>query len=108
MQTGPITQVSISYNEDWIAFSCTNGLVYVVRRRSNILSLSPDTQISYEHEGNAVTALKWDLQNAQLFVGDDSGRVSVFNLYYIIVSFNWCFYMFIYIIKLYTLFSSSI
>lgn len=85
-QTGPVTHLSISHNEDWIAFSSKNGLVYVVRRRSSILPVIPETQISYEHEGNGITSLKWDFQNTQLFIGDDTGRVSVLNLHYIIVS----------------------
>jgi hypothetical protein len=42
--------------------------------------------MSLEHRGSDITALQWNVHGSELFVGDDSGKVSVISASPFVVS----------------------
>jgi hypothetical protein len=70
---GSANLVQISADEENLAVAASTGLVTVFEDCFN--SLNFQQQIFTEHEGNTVTALKWN--GNDLYCGDSIGRVSV-------------------------------
>ncbi|KAL1459762.1 hypothetical protein WDU94_011717 [Cyamophila willieti] len=77
-QEGAVTNVTISPNEQLIAFSSFKGIVCVVEKTSKA---SPTSMLikSFEHSSSDVTDFVWTSSSSQLFVGDSLGRISVIN-----------------------------
>uniref|UniRef100_A0A8D9E1H2 Hermansky-Pudlak syndrome 5 protein homolog n=1 Tax=Cacopsylla melanoneura TaxID=428564 RepID=A0A8D9E1H2_9HEMI len=77
-QEGAVTNVTISPNEQLIAFSSFKGIVCVVEKASKT---SPTSMLikSFEHSSSDVTDFVWTSSSSQLFVGDSLGRISVIN-----------------------------
>jgi hypothetical protein len=75
LQEGSITQVSISPDEKFFAFSTMKGVVCILERSQSLKVRR--IQLSAEHHCSEVTAMQWNLCSSELFVGDDSGKISV-------------------------------
>jgi hypothetical protein len=67
--------VSISPDEKLFAFSTVKGVVCILEKSRSLKVRR--IQMSLEHHGSDITALQWNASGNELFVGDDSGRVSV-------------------------------
>jgi hypothetical protein len=78
--------VQISADEENLAVAASTGLVTVFEDCFN--SLNFQQQIFTEHEGNTVTALKWN--GNDLYCGDSIGRVSVIILKNFLVKISSC------------------
>ncbi|KAL0272851.1 UNVERIFIED_CONTAM: hypothetical protein PYX00_005675 [Menopon gallinae] len=72
---GSITNLVISPDEKFIAFSTVKGIVSVLERSSS--HGAKHVVSSYEHQNAQVTSLQWNESNDELFVGDDKGKVSI-------------------------------
>ncbi|KDR22801.1 hypothetical protein L798_00714, partial [Zootermopsis nevadensis] len=72
---GSITQVSVSPDEKYFAFATVKGVVCILEQSQSLKFRR--VQTSAEHHGSEVTALQWNACRSELFVGDDSGRISV-------------------------------
>ncbi|KAI5703548.1 hypothetical protein M8J75_013132 [Diaphorina citri] len=77
-QEGAVTNVTISPNEQLIAFSSFKGIVCVVEK-INKASVTSMLIKSFEHSSSDVTDFVWTASSSQLFVGDSLGRISVIN-----------------------------
>jgi WD40 repeat protein len=67
--------VSVSPDEKFFAFATLKGVVCILER-SHSLKVRR-IQMSVEHHNSEVTALQWNVYSNELFVGDDTGKVSV-------------------------------
>lgn len=84
MQEGSVTQVSVSPDEKFFAFSTMKGVVCVVERSQS--SKVRRIQMSVDHRGSEITAMQWNLCSSELFIGDDSGKISVVSASAFVVS----------------------
>jgi hypothetical protein len=78
--------VSVSPDEKFFAFSTMKGVVCIVERSQSLKVRR--IQMSIEHPGSEVTAMQWNLCSSELFVGDDSGKISVVSPSAFVVSIN--------------------
>lgn len=72
---GSVTNLVISPDEKFIAFSTVKGTVSVLERSSS--HGAKHVVSSYEHQNAQVTSLQWNESNDEVFVGDDKGKVSI-------------------------------
>jgi hypothetical protein len=84
LQDGSVTQVSVSPDEKFFAFSTMKGVVCLVERSQSLKVRR--IQMSVEHQGSEVTAMQWNLCSSELFVGDGSGKISVVSASAFVVS----------------------
>jgi WD40 repeat protein len=84
IQEGSVTQVSVSPDEKFFAFSTVKGAVCILERSHSLRARC--VQMYLEHHGSGITALQWNVSGNELFVGDDSGRVSVVSASHFVVS----------------------
>ncbi|CAJ1056540.1 Hermansky-Pudlak syndrome 5 protein [Xyrichtys novacula] len=74
---GWITQVACCpHDEDFIAVATSQGLVVVWELQLERRGPPERVSVSWEHKGQAVTALCWDTSTLRVFVGDAGGKVS--------------------------------
>ncbi|KAM7002319.1 BLOC-2 complex member HPS5 [Tautogolabrus adspersus] len=74
---GWITQVACCpHDEDFIAVATSQGLVVVWELQLERRGPPERVSVSWEHRGQAVTALCWDNSTLRVFVGDAGGKVS--------------------------------
>jgi hypothetical protein len=78
--------VSVSPDEKFFAFSTMKGVVCIVERSQSLKVRR--IQMSTEHHGSEVTAMQWNFCSSELFVGDDSGKISVVSPSAFVVSIN--------------------
>ncbi|KAK6637564.1 hypothetical protein RUM44_007986 [Polyplax serrata] len=71
---GAVTQVSISPNEKLIAFSTIRGIICVVEKTPQGAKHIITT---VEHQNEQITSLQWNSSNNELFIGDNTGKVSI-------------------------------
>ncbi|KAK3922506.1 Hermansky-Pudlak syndrome 5 protein-like protein [Frankliniella fusca] len=74
---GPVTCVQISPDEKWFGFSSARGLSCVLEHHGSSVNRRI---LSHVHEGKKVTALQWNNNSTQLYVGDDTGQISVISV----------------------------
>jgi hypothetical protein len=67
--------VSVSPDENFFAFATVKGVVCILERSQSLKARC--IQMSVEHHGSEVTALQWNGCSSELFVGDDTGKISV-------------------------------
>lgn len=67
--------MSVSPDEKFFAFSTVKGVVCILENSQSLKVRC--IQMSLEHHGSDITALQWNVSGNELFVGDDSGKVSV-------------------------------
>lgn len=67
--------MSVSPDEKYFAFATVKGVVCILEQSQSLKFRR--VQTSAEHHGSEVTALQWNACRSELFVGDDSGRISV-------------------------------
>lgn len=82
-QEGPVSCVRISPDEKWFAFSTARGVSCVLEHNGSSVNRRI---LSHEHEGLKVTALQWNSSSTQLYVGDNTGRISVIRVASYLVS----------------------
>lgn len=74
---GSITHVSCCpHDEDFIAVATSQGLVVVWELQLERRGRPERVSVSWEHRGQAITALCWDTSTLRVFVGDSAGRVT--------------------------------
>nr|XP_043891940.1 Hermansky-Pudlak syndrome 5 protein [Solea senegalensis] len=74
---GSITQVACCpHDEDFIAVATSQGLVVVWELQLERRGRPERVSVSWEHKGQAITALCWDTSTLRVFVGDSGGKVS--------------------------------
>ncbi|XP_037624079.1 Hermansky-Pudlak syndrome 5 protein isoform X2 [Sebastes umbrosus] len=74
---GSITQVACCpHDEDFIAVATSQGLVVVWELQLERRGRPERVSVSWEHRGQAITALCWDTSTLRVFVGDTGGKVS--------------------------------
>ncbi|XP_037307698.2 Hermansky-Pudlak syndrome 5 protein isoform X1 [Pungitius pungitius] len=74
---GSIAQVACCpHDEDFIAVATSQGLVVVWELQLERRGRPERVSVSWEHRGQAVTALCWDASALRVFVGDAGGKVS--------------------------------
>uniref|UniRef100_A0A665UGV4 Hermansky-Pudlak syndrome 5 protein homolog n=1 Tax=Echeneis naucrates TaxID=173247 RepID=A0A665UGV4_ECHNA len=74
---GAITQVACCpHDEDFIAVATSQGLVVVWELQLERRGRPERVSVSWEHRGQAITALCWDTSTLRVFVGDSGGKVS--------------------------------
>ncbi|XP_061825618.2 Hermansky-Pudlak syndrome 5 protein [Nerophis lumbriciformis] len=74
---GSITQVSCCpHDEDFVAVATSQGLVVVWELQLERRGRPERVSVSWEHRGQAVTALCWDTNTLKVFAGDSAGKVS--------------------------------
>ncbi|XP_074534431.1 BLOC-2 complex member HPS5 [Halichoeres trimaculatus] len=74
---GWITQVACCpHDEDFIAVATSQGLVVVWELQLERRGPPERVSVSWEHRGQAITALCWDTSTLRVFVGDAGGKVS--------------------------------
>uniref|UniRef100_A0A8D3EBC2 Hermansky-Pudlak syndrome 5 protein homolog n=1 Tax=Scophthalmus maximus TaxID=52904 RepID=A0A8D3EBC2_SCOMX len=74
---GSITQVACCpHDEDFIAVATSKGLVVVWELQLERRGRPERVSVSWEHRGQAITALCWDTSTLRVFVGDSGGKVS--------------------------------
>ncbi|XP_022611635.1 Hermansky-Pudlak syndrome 5 protein isoform X2 [Seriola dumerili] len=74
---GSITQVACCpHDEDFIAAATSQGLVVVWELQLERRGRPERVSVSWEHRGQAITALCWDTSALRVFVGDSGGKVS--------------------------------
>uniref|UniRef100_A0A8C6UPU7 Hermansky-Pudlak syndrome 5 protein homolog n=1 Tax=Neogobius melanostomus TaxID=47308 RepID=A0A8C6UPU7_9GOBI len=74
---GSITQVACCpHDEDFIAVATSQGLVVVWELQLERRGRPERVSVSWEHRGQAITALCWDTNTLKVFVGDTVGKVS--------------------------------
>ncbi|KAL7857630.1 hypothetical protein AOLI_G00177310 [Acnodon oligacanthus] len=74
---GSITQVACCpHDEDFIAVATSEGLVVVWELQLERRGRPERACVSWEHRGQAVTALCWDTAALRVFIGDMGGKVS--------------------------------
>lgn len=78
-QEGSIVHVAISPDEKLFAFASVKGVVCVLEKNSSGLG-ARRIFTSSEHIGVNVTALQWNSQSNELFIGDQLGKVSIISL----------------------------
>ncbi|CAB3359786.1 Hypothetical predicted protein [Cloeon dipterum] len=76
---GPINNVSISPDEKIVAYATSKGAVVMIEH--NVLQSPPAAarriQVSSEHLGAKVTAMQWNSKSDDLYIGDNTGKVSL-------------------------------
>ncbi|RZB40395.1 Hermansky-Pudlak syndrome 5 protein -like, partial [Asbolus verrucosus] len=75
MKHGSVNLLLISDDESNLAIAVSTGLVVVLE---DCFSTSVQQQVFSEHEGNTITAMKWN--GNDLYCGDSTGRISVITL----------------------------
>lgn len=74
---GSITQVACCpHDEDFIAVATSQGLVVVWELQLERRGRPERASVSWEHRGQAITALCWDTSVLKVFAGDTAGKVS--------------------------------
>lgn len=74
---GSITQVACCpHDEDFIAVATSQGLVVVWELQLERRGRPERVSVSWEHRGQAITALCWDTNALKVYVGDTAGKVS--------------------------------
>ncbi|XP_048113755.1 Hermansky-Pudlak syndrome 5 protein isoform X1 [Alosa alosa] len=74
---GSITQVACCpHDEDFIAVATSQGVVVVWELQLERRGRPERACVSWEHRGQAVTALCWDTAALRVFAGDAGGKVS--------------------------------
>uniref|UniRef100_A0AAR2LBP3 Hermansky-Pudlak syndrome 5 protein homolog n=1 Tax=Pygocentrus nattereri TaxID=42514 RepID=A0AAR2LBP3_PYGNA len=74
---GSITQVACCpHDEDFIAVATSEGLVVVWELQLERRGRPERACVSWEHRGQAITALCWDTAALRVFIGDMGGKVS--------------------------------
>nr|XP_019934990.1 PREDICTED: Hermansky-Pudlak syndrome 5 protein [Paralichthys olivaceus]XP_019934991.1 PREDICTED: Hermansky-Pudlak syndrome 5 protein [Paralichthys olivaceus] len=74
---GSISQVACCpHDEDFIAVATSQGLVVVWELQLERRGRPERVSVSWEHRGQAITALCWDTSALRVFVGDSGGKVS--------------------------------
>ncbi|XP_031715480.1 BLOC-2 complex member HPS5 [Anarrhichthys ocellatus] len=74
---GSIAQVACCpHDEDFIAVATSQGLVVVWELQLERRGRPERVSVSWEHRGQAITALCWDTSTLRVFVGDTGGKVS--------------------------------
>ncbi|XP_059191526.1 Hermansky-Pudlak syndrome 5 protein [Centropristis striata] len=74
---GSITQVACCpHDEDFIAVATSQGLVVVWELQLERRGRPERVSVSWEHRGQAITALCWDTSILRVYVGDTGGKVS--------------------------------
>ncbi|XP_072292058.1 Hermansky-Pudlak syndrome 5 protein isoform X2 [Eucyclogobius newberryi] len=74
---GSITQVvCCPHDEDFIAIATSQGLVVVWELQLERRGRPERVSVSWEHRGQAITALCWETNALRVFVGDTAGKVS--------------------------------
>uniref|UniRef100_A0A3Q3RQ75 Hermansky-Pudlak syndrome 5 protein homolog n=1 Tax=Mastacembelus armatus TaxID=205130 RepID=A0A3Q3RQ75_9TELE len=74
---GSITHVACCpHDEDFIAAATSQGLVVVWELQLERRGRPERVSVSWEHRGQAITALCWDTGTFRVFVGDSGGKVS--------------------------------
>lgn len=74
---GPVTCVNISPDEKWFGFSTARGISCVLEQNGTSMNRRI---LSHVHEGRLVTALQWNNSSSQLYVGDNTGQISVISV----------------------------
>lgn len=72
---GSVIQVSISPDEKLIAFATVKGGVCILERSTSHGAKQVITTL--DHQNAQITSLQWNEQNNELYVGDDTGKISV-------------------------------
>lgn len=67
--------MSVSPDEKFFAFATLKGVVCILERSQSLKFRR--IQMSVDHHGSEVTALHWNVCSSELFVGDDSGKISI-------------------------------
>lgn len=80
--------VKISPDEKWFGFATSRGISCVVEHNGTSLNRRI---LSHVHEGRLVTALQWNNCSNQLYVGDNTGQISVISVSSYLVRSS-CFY----------------
>ncbi|XP_053742172.1 Hermansky-Pudlak syndrome 5 protein [Synchiropus splendidus] len=74
---GSITQVACCpHDEDFIAVATSLGLVVIWELHLERRGRPERVSVSWEHRGQAITAICWDTSSLRVFVGDSGGKVS--------------------------------
>ncbi|KAM8891745.1 BLOC-2 complex member HPS5 isoform 2-T2 [Spinachia spinachia] len=74
---GSVVQVACCpHDEDFVAVATGQGLVVVWELQLERRGRPERVSVSWEHRGQAVTALCWDASALRVFVGDAGGKVS--------------------------------
>nr|XP_020479199.1 Hermansky-Pudlak syndrome 5 protein isoform X1 [Monopterus albus] len=74
---GSIIEVACCpHDEDFIAVATSQGLVVVWELQLERRGRPERVGVSWEHRGQAITALCWDTSTLRVFVGDSVGKVS--------------------------------
>ncbi|XP_066275140.1 uncharacterized protein [Branchiostoma lanceolatum] len=77
---GAITMVTSAPDDNLVAIATSRGLVVVWELNIERRAKPERLRISPEHRGNTVVSLQWDDKSSRLFIGDDTGKVSVANV----------------------------
>uniref|UniRef100_A0A8C3AAG6 Hermansky-Pudlak syndrome 5 protein homolog n=1 Tax=Cyclopterus lumpus TaxID=8103 RepID=A0A8C3AAG6_CYCLU len=74
---GSIAEVACCpHDEDFIAVATSQGLVVVWELQLERRGRPERVSVSWEHRGQAISALCWDTSTLRVFVGDTGGKVS--------------------------------
>ncbi|KAM9807740.1 BLOC-2 complex member HPS5 [Neosynchiropus ocellatus] len=74
---GSITHVACCpHDEDFIAVATSLGLVVIWELHLERRGRPERVSVSWEHRGQAITAICWDTSSLRVFVGDSGGKVS--------------------------------
>ncbi|KAG8221881.1 hypothetical protein J437_LFUL003257 [Ladona fulva] len=76
---GAVTRVSISPNENMIAFATVKGIVFLIDHNigQNTTGSFRKVQVSNDHRGAEVTSFQWNQKSNDLYIGDDKGKITV-------------------------------
>ncbi|XP_060742395.1 Hermansky-Pudlak syndrome 5 protein [Tachysurus vachellii] len=74
---GSLTHVACCpHDEDFIAVATSEGLVVIWELQVERRGHPERAGVSWEHRGQAITALCWDTATLRVFIGDAAGKVS--------------------------------
>ncbi|XP_062859376.1 Hermansky-Pudlak syndrome 5 protein isoform X2 [Trichomycterus rosablanca] len=74
---GSLTQIACCpHDDDFIAVATSEGLVVVWELQLERRGRPERACVSWEHRGQAITALCWDTVATRVFIGDAAGKVS--------------------------------
>ncbi|XP_076068558.1 uncharacterized protein LOC143040983 [Oratosquilla oratoria] len=75
--SGAITQLCFSPEENQLALSSSSGIVEVLEFVALDSFCAQNITKSKEHEGQKVTCIIWSRGGDEVYIGDDTGRISV-------------------------------
>ncbi|XP_005098197.1 uncharacterized protein LOC101848352 [Aplysia californica] len=76
-EASPVCQVSLSPGDQHIGVALSTGQVAVFELRIEKRAKPERVRLTHDHAGRQVKAFVWDAISSKLFVGDDTGKISI-------------------------------